>query len=499
MTHVLSLDISTNSLKVAVIDKNGEVLAISELVLDSIYREHGWCEQRPELIFETILDLIENCLLQHSIDPKTIAAIALTNLKGPITAFNRETGELVENFITNNDTRVNPILKKISTQNNCDLVRQKAGLSLSRSLGALKMRWILDNCDEAKRLSKKGQLAFASLESFMIHRLTSKKSFVTDITNAVSTGLVNSSTLDYDQELLDLFAIDRKCLATIQDTDTISEPVELKFFSNTIRVLSSLCKSQSSALASGSLSSSEIKCSFSSNCTILLQLNKTSAPPSKHFETILSQKFKDQEPIFGVEASISHVGSVVKWLQDSMGLIHTPRELEALAYSVPDSGGVFFVPTFSGIGAPLWDQSLQGTILGIKESTNIGHIARASLEGIAYQIAQNIQAMLTEFNLEAKSIRCGGKMAKDSFLMQMIADLSGLRVICAKSCETALIGTALCAHVGLKNIQSIEEFATLFQHDTIFDPKMEKKKAQMMLDNWQIALEATKDWSNKVA
>ena len=498
MSYVLSLDIATTSLKVAVITTTGVIVAITELHIDTIHPEHGYTEQKPDLIFDTLLDLIEKCLQQYNIKPKELKAIALTNAKGSIGALNTETGNVIDNFINNNDIRVNTILENLNKKKNKNLIHKKTALGLNHDLGALKMRWLLENNCEARRLLKEKKIVFITLDSFIIHRLTKGSLFVTDITNALSTGLVNIHTLDYDQELLDLFKIPSHCLPKIRSMSDDFGSTRIKIFPQPIKICSSLCNSQSSVFALGSLGKDTIKCNFSNTCSILLQLQKTTPPTSPYLTTVLSQKFRDKSPIFSVETTVNHAGSVVRWLQDAIGLIHTPRELESLAYSVPDSGGVFFVPTFSGVAAPLWDHNLQGTILGIKQSTNIGHIARASIEGIALQITQNIQAMLLAYPCKRASMHVGGKMAKNTFLMQMISDLTGLHVFTGKYSDSALIGTALLAHIHMRHIPSLKNLASLFKKENSYSPKYSKKKVQGILKNWNIALKATKSWSNKM-
>ena len=472
---------------------------MSEVVLDLIYPEHGWTEQNPNTIIESMMDLIENCLLRHSIDPASIQAIALTNLKNSVVAFNKDNGQVLTNLITPNDKRVEKLRSQLEKKNCNKILSKKALIHSSNTLAALKMLWIQENCAQAKKLHQEGKLAFATLESFIIYRLSSNKVFVTDITNAHATGLVNIETLTYDDELLNFFNINRNSLAQIKATNEVFATIKLPLFPKPLKIISSMCNHQSAILASGTLNKGEIKCTFSSTSSIFLQLDEKKPTYSSHFSHTISQKLLGQPHQYCVESTIYHSGSIIKWLQDSLGLIHTSREVEALAYSVPDSGGLFFVPTFSGVGAPYWDHSLQGTILGIKESTNIGHLARASLEGIAYQISDTIKALLKVNKVEIDTIKCGGKMAKDTFLMQMLANLLGIKVITCFTFETPLLGTALLAHLTLKNIKSLNEIASLFKHDQIYEPNIEAKQAKMMLKNWHIALETTKHWSNKIA
>lgn len=499
MSNILCLDISTNSIKAAVIDEKGLFLGLSEMQLDHIHQEHGWSEQNPKKLIETSIDLIENCLLRNDIDPASIQAISLTNQKGALIALDLEKAQPLTNIIAPNDKRVEGLKTQLEKKNLSKVLAKKTMLLPSNNLTALKMLWIQENCKKAQELSKNNRLGFASLETFFIYSLSTNKEFTTDATNAHATGLVNIETLEYDNELLSLFNIERSSLAQIKATNEVFASIELSIFPKPLKIISSLCNQQSAILATGSLRKGDLKCTFSSTCSVFLQLDDTLPKVSHHFSHTISQKLDKKNQSYCMENNIYHSGSIVKWLQDSLGLIKTPREAEALAYSVPDSGGVFFVPTFSGIAAPYWDSTLQGSILGLKESTNIGHLARASLEGLAYQTADTIQAMIHEANVKIDTLKCGGKMAKNTFLMQMIADLLGIKVVTASTFETPLLGSALLGHLALQNIKTLDEMANLFRHDQIYEPKIDTKKAKKMLKNWHAALHATKDWSNKIA
>ena len=479
MKYLLTLDAGTSNSRAVITDKSGTLIAISEISFLSHFPNQGWIEQNPKDLWETQLECIIKVMQKAGLTPSDLAAIGITNQRETTIIWDRETGKPIWNAIVWNDRRTKDECTALKTKYE-KIVQKKTGLFIESYFSASKIAWILNKVDGSKKKAKDGKLCFGTVNTWLLWHLTKGKVFATDVSNASRTLLFNIHTLKWDQELLDIFDIPKEILPEVRSSSETYGYSDL-FSNGTLVPISSMIGDQQAALyGHGCIHKGDLQCTYGTACSLMMNIGDTPINKSKKLLTTIAWQRKGEKPIYALEGIVYSAGSLIQWLRDSLGIIKTASEIEGLAYSVPDSGGTYFVPAINGLSAPYWNDHAKGNILGITSSTNIGHIARASLEGIAYQVTDIVSSMIDATDSAIHNIKCGGGMSRNLFLMQMQSDLLHLSIKRSANVEMTAIGCAFLA--GLSRGQ-----------DPLGDLLDRMKK------NWLIAIKATEIWANGYA
>ena len=494
MEYILSLDAGTSNCRALLINKKGEIVAIEQQEFTQHYPDHGWVEHDPIEIWQTQLKVIELLLKKTMVHPSEIKAIGITNQRETVVIWDKATSEPIWNAIVWNDRR---------TKKNCDnlkskyekLIQEKTGLYIEPYFSASKINWILDNVKGSRKRAEMGELCFGTINTWLLYKLTNGNTFKTDVSNAARTLLFNIHTLSWDEELLKIFNIPKELLPEVKSNSEVYGQTHLELFPTPIPIAAMIGDQQASLFGNACFNNGDTKCTFGTGCFMMMNTG-TKPIDSKHqLLTTIAWQIGDEQAEYALEGLVYAAGSVVQWLQDSMGIIKSPNEIEGLAFSVPDSGGVYFVPTFNGLASPYWNASAKGSILGLTPSTNIGHLTRAALEGIAYQVTDVLEVMEKDANAKIKLIKCGGGMAEDVFLMQMQSDLLKIPIERVANKEISALGAGYLAGLAVKFWKNKGEIASLWKCDREFLPQMPKKDVALMRKNWSFAIKSTQLWA----
>ena len=486
MKYVLALDQGTTSSRALLFDQNCAVRTVAQQEFDQIFPQPGWVEHNPAQILSSQLAVAIKAVAQAGATSKDIAAIGIANQRETAIVWNRETGEPVYNAIVWQDRRTADFCEQLRAQGRSPLIQQHTGLLIDSYFSATKVCWILDNVRGARDLAEAGKLAFGTVDSWLVWKLTHGKVHATDASNASRTMLFNIHTGEWDRELLDLFHIPvsmmpevRSCSETYGHVSGVKELDGIP--------ISGIAGDQQAALCGQRCSTPGMtKNTYGTGCFMLQNTGKRAVPSSNRLVTTVAWKIGDVTE-YALEGSVFVGGAVVQWLRDGLGLIRKSEEVEALAKSVPDNGGVYFVPAFVGLGAPHWDSYARGSIFGLTRGTSAGHIARAAVESIAYQVADLLDAMRRDSGDAVRELRVDGGAAANDSLMQFQADILGIPVVRPAVTETTAFGAALLAGRAV-NFWPADQAGASSQTDRRFEPAMPASEAQALRTRWDEAI-----------
>jgi len=480
MKAILALDQGTTSSRAIVFDSSGSIVAVAQKELRQIYPRPGWVEHDPHEIASTQIEVAAEVVAK--VPAVEIAAIGITNQRETTMLWDRATGEPIANAIVWQDRRTAPLCEQLREYE--PLFRERTGLVLDPYFSGTKIRWLLDNVG-GKRL------AFGTVDTWLIWKLTKGRVHVTDVTNASRTLLFNIHTGEWDDDLLRVLKIPREILPTVvSSSGVVGETAE------GIPIAGIAGDQQAALFGQRCIKPGMVKNTYGTGCFMLMHTG--SAPIRSRAQlltTAACQTGAARE--YALEGSVFIAGAVVQWLRDGLGIIRKSADVEALAKSVPDNGGAYFVPAFAGLGSPHWDPYARGAIVGLTRGTGAGHIARAALEAIAYQTADVLAAMESDSGIRLKELRVDGGAAGNDMLMQFQADLLGVPVVRPKITETTALGAAYLAGLGTGFWRSAGALDAQWQVDRVFEPKMERGQAQVLLAAWHKAVERSKDWERR--
>ena len=490
--YLLSIDQGTTGTTVFLMDTGGRVKGRASREFKQRFPKPGWVEHNPVDIWQSVLSTVKKVMLQTGVKARQITAIGITNQRETVMAWDRETGEPVGPAIVWQCRRTSSFCKLLSRKNYQKKVNQITGLVLDPYFSGTKMRWILKNNSEAGRLAGKSRLCFGTVDSFLVWKLTGGKNFVTDVSNASRTLLMDLKTLDYDNEMLKLFGLKREMLPAIQPSSGV--------FGKTQRIaglmagtpITGVIGDQQSALF-GQLcfGLGESKITFGTGSFLLMNTkNRKVATSNGLLTTIAWQLEGDKKATYALEGGAFICGAAVQWLRDQLGLISSSSKIEKLAEKASDTGGLEFVPSFSGLGTPFWNPSVRGTLFGITRGSEPKHIARATLEALALQNLDIVRAMLKEARISPGKVRVDGGAASNNLLMQIQADFLGVDVIRPKMIETTALGSGFMAGLGAGVWSSPDELKKLDSVDRIFKPRMRLNERKKRLKKWHKAIES---------
>jgi glycerol kinase len=494
MKYVLSLDQGTTSSRAILFDHDGGVVGTAAHEFRQIYPNSGWVEHEPFEILTSQVSSAVEVMGKLGARPRDVVALGITNQRETTIVWDRETGEPVYNAIVWQDGRTAAMMKKLSDDGAEEIVRQKTGLLLSPYFSASKIAWILDNVEGARGRAEAGKLAFGTVDSWLVWNLTSGRRHITDRTNASRTLLYNIVEDKWDDDLLKLFRIPKSMLPEVVWSSERVGQVTTTLGLGAVEIAGIAGDQQSALFGQLCVSSGDAKNTYGTGCFLLQNIGEQFGLSSERLVTTLGCSV-DRKPVYALEGSIFVGGAVVQWLRDNMKFIRRSSEVEAIADSVEDSGGVVFVPAFTGLGAPYWDAQARGLIIGLERGTQIGHIARAAIESIAFQVADVLRAMNASSKNPLTELRVDGGAAANDGLMQFQADLLGVPVHRPAVLETTALGAAYLAGLSTGFWSSVDELKQHRAAGTVFYPKADRKKMEGLQTNWKEAVARSRNWA----
>jgi glycerol kinase len=486
MSYILALDQGTTSSRAIVFDEDSRIISIAQKEFTQIFPSSGLVEHNPNEIWETQRDTAIEALGKASLSAKDIAAIGITNQRETTIVWNRKTGEPVCNAIVWQDRRTSAFCDEIR-KNYADLIRQKTGLEVDAYFSASKINWILENVPNARAQAENGELCFGTVDTWLIWNLTYGKAYITDVSNASRTMLFNIKTLSWDEELLEIFDIPRQILPKIRSSSEIYGEVNLSNELQGIKIAGNAGDQQAALFGQLCFEKGSTKSTYGTGCFMLQNIGTEPVESENRLLTTVAWQIGEKTE-YALEGSVFIGGAVIQWLRDSLQIIENSADVEALANSVEDNGGVYFVPAFAGLGAPHWNQDARGLISGLTRGTGKAHIARAALESICYQTADLLDAMRADSGIELKELRVDGGASRNDLLLQFQAEVLQIPVVRPSITETTALGAAYLAGLAVGVWKSKEDLKEHWQADKRFEPKMPAEKAARLRAEWSEAV-----------
>lgn len=492
--YILALDQGTTSSRAIIFSKSGKIEAIAQKEFKQIYPHSGWVEHDPKEIWASQLSVFTEVMAKLKITPKHIKGIGITNQRETTIIWDRNTGEPVYNAIVWQDRRTANYCKNLEKEGYSDTIQQKTGLRIDSYFSASKINWILEHVEGVRERANRGELAFGTVDTWIIWNLTDGKVHVTDVSNASRTMLYNIETLNWDEELLKLFDIPKSLLPQVASSSEVYGYTSGQILSSVVPIAGIAGDQQAALFGQMCTKKGMAKNTYGTGCFLLMNIGSKPIFSKNNLVTTIAWKIGDKVT-YALEGSVFIGGAVIQWLRDELGIIKTAAEVERLATSVKDSDGVYLVPAFSGLGAPHWNPYARGSLLGLSRGTNVAHIARAALEGIAFQVTDVLTAMQSDSQIEVKELRVDGGASANNFLMQTQANFINATTVRPEVIETTALGAAYLAGLAVGFWPSIEEIAEQWQLDTIFKP-IGDDRVKQSLREWKRAVETTKFWAN---
>jgi glycerol kinase len=491
MQYILALDQGTTSSRAIVFDHTGSIKAIAQKEFPQIFPKPGWVEHDANDIWSTQAGVAAQALAHAGLAPRDIAAIGITNQRETTVVWDRRTGKPICHAIVWQDRRTAALCDRLKGRGLEKLIRKKTGLVLDAYFSGTKIQWILQHVPGARAKAKAGELAFGTVDSWLVWNLTGGSRHVTDASNASRTLLLNIHSGDWDDELLDLFDVPRSILPEVRSSSEIYG--EATHFAPAIPIAGIAGDQQAALFGQVCNRPGMVKNTYGTGCFMLMNTGPKPIASKNNLLTTIGWRIGNRTE-YALEGSIFIAGAVVQWLRDGLGIIKSSAEVEALAAQVPDTGGVYLVPAFAGLGAPHWDQYARGVIAGITRGTTAAHIARAALEGIAYQVRDVLKAMEADASLRLKELRVDGGACADNLLMQFQSDLLDVPVVRPKVSETTALGAAYLAGLAVGFWKDQTEIARQWQVDRRFIPAMKPAARKDLCAGWTKALARAKAW-----
>ena len=492
--YVLALDQGTTSSRALVIDQAGTVVATAQRTFPQIFPQPGWVEHDPVEIWSSQIGTAAEALAHAGLDATDIAAMGIVNQRETTLVWDRRTSEPVYNAIVWQDRRTSDFCEQLRADGHEPMIQSRTGLLADAYFSASKLRWILDNVDGVRARAERGELCFGNVDSWLIWRLTEGERHVTDVTNASRTMLFNIHTMTWDEELLELLRIPAGMLPEVVDSSCVCG--ESRTGLAGIPIAGIAGDQQAALFGQMCTAPGMVKCTFGTGSFMLLNTGKEPMSSKNRLLSTVAWRMNG-EVDYALEGSMLMAGAVVQWLRDGLQIIRQSSDVEALAASVPDSGGIVMVPAFAGLGAPRWDQGARGALLGMTRGTTKAHIARAALEGIALQVVDVLEAMQADSGLPLRELRVDGGASANNMLMQLQADLLGVRVVRPSNTEATAMGAAYLAGLSVGYWKAPEAIASQWQAERVFEPAMPDDQRMAMRHRWNQALGKAAGWEQR--
>ena len=493
MKYILALDQGTTSSRAIVFDRDGTPRAVAQREFTQIFPQPGWVEHDGREIWATQVGVAAEALAMARLSPRDIAAIGITNQRETTLLWDRRTGEPVHNAIVWQDRRTAGECDRLKGEGLEPLFRRKTGLVLDAYFSGTKLAWLLDHVPGARARAEAGELAFGTVDSWLAWNLSGGKLHITDASNASRTLLFNITTLEWDDELLAILGIPRVILPEVVDSSAVYGETAGNLFAAAIPLAGMAGDQQAALFGQACGAPGMAKNTYGTGCFLLMHTGDTPVVSERNLISTVAWRMGGRAE-YALEGSVFIAGAAVQWLRDGLGIIRESGDVEALADSVTDSGGVIMVPAFAGLGAPHWDPYARGAIVGITRGTTAAHIARAALESIAFQTADLLSAMEADAGVTLAELRVDGGATVNNLLMQFQADLLGVPVVRPRCRETTALGAAYLAGLAVGYWRNRDEIARLWQRERLFEPEMGRDKALSLRRRWERAVERARGW-----
>ena len=495
-TYLGAIDQGTSSTRFIVFDQSTRIVAQAQIEHEQICPQPGWVEHDPIQIWRNTQTVISGALRAGGLSPADLAAVGITNQRETTVVWDRRTGVPLGNAIVWQDMRVTEYLPRFSAAPGAEFVRSRTGLPLSSYFSSLKLRWMLDHVRGARERGERGDALFGTIDTFLVWQLTGGVDgglHLTDVTNASRTQLMNLDTLDWDDELLAVFEVPRAMLPSIRPSSqryglARAEPIP------GVPLAGILGDQQAALVGQTCFRAGEAKNTYGTGCFLLLNTGESAVRSTSGLLTTVAYQIGSEAPRYALEGSIAVTGALVQWVRDNLGLIQKSADIEALAQSVPDNGGVYFVPAFSGLYAPHWNDRARGTIVGLTRFANRGHLARAALEATAFQTSEVLQAMEKDSGVSLDTLRVDGGMTDNDLLMQCQADIVNRTVVRPAIKETTALGAAFAAGLAIGVFRDADDLRSRWTESRRWHPGMDEETRQRMLQRWSRAVGRSLDW-----
>lgn len=494
--YILSLDQGTSSSRAILFNHKGEICSIAQREFPQYFPKSGWVEHNPHEIWASQASVVAEAITKIDINGLNIAGIGITNQRETTIVWDVDTEEPVYNAIVWQDRRTSEYCDKLKEEGRTEYIRERTGLIIDAYFSATKVKWILDNVPGARKRAQAGKLRFGTVDTWLIWRLTRGEEHVTDVSNASRTMLFNIHKLDWDDDLLALFDIPRSMMPEVRSSSEIYGHTKTTIFAHKVPIAGIAGDQQAALFGQMCVEPGMVKNTYGTGCFMLMNSGNTPILSKNNLLTTVAWKIGDKVT-YALEGSIFVAGSVVQWLRDGLGVIKSSAEVEELAGSVPDTNGVYFVPALTGLGAPWWDQYARGSIIGISRGTTAAHIARAALEGVAFQTMDIVNAMANDACVTLREIKVDGGASRNNLMMQFQADILGIPVVRPATTETTALGAAMLAGIATGYWSNLEEIHSMLKTERRFEPNMDKERKEQAIAGWKDAIMRTLSNYNK--
>ncbi|PTT42498.1 glycerol kinase [Chryseobacterium sp. HMWF028] len=490
---ILALDQGTTSSRAILFNHSGEIKYVSQKDFRQIFPTPGWVEHDPNEIWSSQISVAAEIIAKAGISGLEVAAIGITNQRETTIVWDKETGEPIYNAIVWQDRRTSKYCDELKEQGHAKMIKEKTGLVLDAYFSATKLKWILDNVEGARQKAEEGKLCFGTVDTWLVWKLTRGKMFITDVSNGSRTMLLNIHTLEWDNDLLELFNIPKTILPEVKQSSEIYGETATTLFSTKIPIAGIAGDQQAALFGQMCTTPGMVKNTYGTGCFLLMNTGTEAVSSKNNLLTTVAWKING-EVNYALEGSVFVGGAAIQWLRDGLKIIHSSDQVNELAASVPDNGGVYFVPALTGLGAPYWDQYARGTIVGITRGTTDAHIARATLEGIAFQVYEIVKAMEADSGRASLELRVDGGASASDLLMQIQSDLFGFKTTRPKTLETTALGAAYLAGLAVGYWKNIDEIQEQWIIDKDFHPQLNKEQVDKMTHFWKKAVKSAQSW-----
>jgi glycerol kinase len=492
--YILALDQGTTSCRAIVFNKKGEIHSVAQKEFTQYFPKPGWVEHDPSEIWSKQAGVSAEATTKKGLNGKNIAAIGITNQRETIVVWDKKTGDPVYNAIVWQDKRTSEYCDQLKAEGKEKMIQEKTGLIIDAYFSGTKVKWILDHVNGAREKAENGDLILGTIDSWIIWNFTKGELHVTDVTNASRTMLFNINTMEWDDELLELFNIPKSMLPEVKDSSEVYGHTKTTVFASKIPIAGIAGDQMAALFGQMCTEKGMVKSTYGTGCFMLMNIGDKPIISKNKLLTTVAWRIKGKTE-YALEGSIFIGGAVVQWLRDSLGIIKRSKDVENLATSVESSDGVYFLPAFAGIGAPYWDQDAKGTMFGITRGTTDAHIARASLEAIAYQTMDILKAMEADSEIDIEELRVDGGATVNNMLMQIQSDVLNTTTIRPKVTETTALGAAYLAGLAVGFWEDMEEIQSIWKEDMRFQPTEDQEEIQKGIKGWYRAVEALQYWS----
>lgn len=490
---ILALDQGTTSSRSIIFDQLGRPVATAQKPFQQLFPQPGWVEHDANEIWSTQASVTAEVIAKAGLNGKAIAGIGITNQRETTVVWDRKTSQPVYNAIVWQDRRTAQFCDQLRAEGKSNMIREKTGLILDAYFSATKVKWILDHVEGARERAENGELCFGTIDSWLIWKLTMGKMHVTDVTNASRTMLFNIYTLQWDNQLLDLFHIPASMLPVVKSCSEVYGETATTLFATKIPIAAIAGDQQAALFGQLCLTPGSAKNTYGTGCFLVMNTGDQPVVSKNNLLTTIGWQLNGKIT-YALEGSVFSAGAAVQWLRDGLGIIESSTQSEALAISVSDNGGVYFVPSLTGLGAPYWDQYARGLIIGITRGTTAAHITRATLESICFQVYDVMHAMAADTGTDVVELKVDGGAVANDFLMQFQSDVLGVRVIRPQIQESTALGVAYLAGLAVGYWKDIDEIKEHQLIDKVFEPQMKSNKVTRLIGNWSRAVERARNW-----